>query len=93
MELAEHVHQLLGLDCVGEGRPAAEVGEEHRDLSPVADQDRVVPRGDDCVRKLGREEPLEPAQPLEFVDLGPDALLQRPVELLDLVVVALHAQK
>jgi hypothetical protein len=42
VELAEHPHQLLGLDGIDEARPPAEVGEEHRDLPAVAPQDRLV---------------------------------------------------
>ena len=59
VELAEDTHQLLGLDRIDEARPAAKVGEEHRDLPTVAGEDRLVPRRDDHVGELRREEPLQ----------------------------------
>jgi len=57
VELREHAHQLLGLDDVDEVRPPTQVCEEHRHLAPVAAQDRLVARGNDRLRQLGREEP------------------------------------
>src|SRR4029079_11154871 len=57
VELAEHAHQLLPLAGVDEGPPAAQVDEDHRDLPPMAAQDRLVARRDDRFCQLGREEP------------------------------------
>ena len=100
VELAEDAHQLLGLDRVDEVRPAAQVGEEHRDLPPVAAKDRLVAGGDDRVGELRRQEPLQPSQPLQLGDLRLHALLERPVQLgelsrlrLDRVVVALDPEQ
>ena len=93
MEIAEHAHQLLRLDRVGEVRVAAQVAEEHGHLPPVAAQDGVVTGVDDRVRELRRKEALQAPQPLQLLDLVVDALLERPVQLLDLVVVALDAQE
>src|SRR6478735_7748866 len=99
VELAQRAHQLLGLDGIGEVRPAAQVGEEDRDLPAVAAQNRFVARGHDRIRELGREEPLEPLQPFELAELRLHALLQRSVQIqqlrslgLDGVVVALDPQ-
>ena len=93
MELAEHPHQLFGLDRVREARPAAEVGEEHRDLPAVAGEDRLVAGRDDRLGELRREESLEALQALELLDLRLHALFERPVQLLDRVVVALDPQQ
>ncbi len=93
MELAEHEHQLFRLDGIGEARPAAQVGEDHRDLAAVAGEDRLVAGGDDRLGELRRQESLEALHPLELLDLGIDALRERPVELLDRVVVALDAEQ
>ena len=73
MKLAEYPHQLLRLDRVDEARPPAEVGEEHRELAAMAEQDRLVARRDDRLGELWREEPLEPPKPLDLPDLAPHA--------------------
>src|SRR5439155_20441563 len=99
VELAEHAHQLLGLDCVDEARPAAQVGEEHRDLPAMAAEHRLVSRGDDRVGELWGEEAPQAPQSLELADLRLHALLERMVEpgefrrlRLDRVVVALNPE-
>ena len=93
VELAEHAHQLLGLDRVGEARPAAEVGEDHRHLTAVTGEDRLVAGGDDGLGELRREEPLELLHAVELLELGLHALLERAVQLRDLVVVALDPEQ
>src|SRR5262249_49788132 len=74
-------------------RPAAEGGKEHRDLPTVAGQDRLVSGRHDRVGDVRREEPTQPPQALELLDLSAHALLEREVELLDLVVIALDAEQ
>ena len=93
VELAQHPQQLLRLHPVDEARPAAQVGEEDRHLAAMAAEDRLVARGDDRLRDLRRQEPAELPHPLDLLDLRLHPLLQRPVQLLDRVVVALDAQK
>ena len=100
VELAQHAHQLLGLDGVDEARPPAQIGEEHRDLAAVAAQDGLVTGGDDRVRELRREEPSESLQSLELLELRAHPLLERPVQIeqlgglaLDRVVVALDPEQ
>ena len=92
MELAQHPQQLLGLHPVDETRPAAEIGEENRHLAAMAAQDRLLTRREDRLRHLGRQEPAELPRPLELLDLRLDPLLERAVQLLDRVVVALDPQ-
>ena len=100
MKLAQDAHQLLRLDRVGEARPAAEVGEEHRDLAAMAAQDRLVARRDDRVGELRRQEAAQLPEPLQLLDLAGHAFLERPVELaqlrglfLDRVVVPLDPEQ
>ncbi len=93
VELAEHAHHLLRLRGVGEPRPPAEVGEDHRDLSPVASEDRLVTGRDDRVGELRREESPEPPEPLELGHLLLDAPLERAVQLRNGVVVALDPEQ
>src|SRR3954468_1383233 len=93
VELAQHPQQLLRLDPVHEARPTAQVGEEDRHLPAVTAENRLVARGHDRFRDLGRQEAAELPHPLELLDLSLDPLLQRLVQRLDRVVVALDAQK
>jgi hypothetical protein len=48
----------------------------------MARQDRLVPRRDDRLGELGREESLQTLQPLELLDLRPHTFFERPVQLL-----------
>jgi hypothetical protein len=100
VELPEHTHQLLRLDRVDKARPAAQVGEEHRDLPAVALQNWVVARAHERISELRREEAAEPLQPLELLELRPHAFFERSVQLeqlyglrLDRVVVALDPKQ
>jgi len=100
VELAEDHHNVLRFARLGEGGEAVEVAEEHGNLAPVRLQRRIVARGDDEVRELGRKEAPQPCQPLDLADLVLDARFERTVQfrqfqrlLLDAVVVLLHAQE
>jgi hypothetical protein len=42
VKFVEHPHQLFRLDRLDERRPAAQVGDEHRDLPAVTGQERLV---------------------------------------------------
>ena len=98
--LAEHQHQVLGLDGLGERREAAQVAEHDRDLLPVALEERLVARRHDELGDLRRQEAPQPPRALELGDLLLDALLELAVPRgqlgrlrLDRVVVALDAQQ
>src|SRR5262245_321043 len=100
VELSEDAHQLLGLDGVDEVRPAAQVGEEHRDLAAVAAKNRLVAGGDDRIGELRREEPPQALEPPELLELRLHALLEGAVEIdelrglgLDRVVVPLDPEQ
>ena len=88
MVLAQHAHDLLGLGGLGEGGEAAEVEEHHGHLAPVGLERVLGAAGHDQLGELGREEALEPAQPLELGDLLLDPLLERPVPVGELLVQA-----
>ena len=79
--VGEHGHDLLGLHGLGERREPAEVAEHHGDLAAVALEKRLVARGDDQLDQLRREEPLQPADPFELLDLLAYALLECLVPL------------
>ncbi len=79
----EDGHRLLGLGHLGECREAAEVGEDRRDLAPVALEEGLVAGLDDQPGDLGREEAAEPSEPFEGLDLGGHALLELPVPLFE----------
>ena len=98
--LAEHQHQVLGLDGLGERREAAQVAEHDRDLLAMALEERLVAGRHDELGDLRREEAAQPSRSLELGDLLLDALLELPVPRgqlcrlrLDRVVVALDAQQ
>jgi hypothetical protein len=98
--VVKDAHDLLGLGGLGEGGEGAQVAEHHRDVAPMALQERLVAGGHDQVGQLGREEPAQPAQPLQLLDLLLDPLGEGAVPLgqlgrlpLDGLVVALDAQQ
>ena len=72
--LPEDHHQLLGLGGFGEGREAAEVEEDDRHFPAVRLQGVLRAPRHDQLGELGREEALEPAQPLELAHLLGDLL-------------------
>src|SRR5262249_61142375 len=71
----------------------AEVEEDDDDLTAVALERIVGTTADDGLREGGREEALETREPLELHHLVLHAVLERPVELRELVVKALDAQQ
>src|SRR2546427_1598130 len=79
-------HDLLGLGGLGEGREAAEVEEDHGDLSAVALQGILGVSADDHFGELRREEAVEPRKAFELTDLRLHALLKGPVPFGELVV-------
>src|SRR5207244_3977947 len=68
VELTQHPQQLLRLHPVDEACPAAQVGEENRNLPAVTAENRLVARGHDRFRYLRRQEAPELPHPLELLD-------------------------
>ena len=88
--LAQHGHDVLGLDALRERDEAPQPARDDGDLAPVALEEGLVPRGHEQLRDLRREEPAQLRDPL----------LEPLVEALELgglrlhrVVVALDAQQ
>ena len=90
--LAQHAHDLLGLGGLREGGEAAQVQEHHGDLAPMALQRVLGVAADDQLGELGREEALEPLEPLELGELLLHAPLERAVPVGELVVEQLDPQ-
>ena len=76
MIFAEHSDHLLRLGGLGEGGEAAQVAEQDDDVAAVVFEDRLAARRDDRLHDLRRQKPLQPADPLDFVDLRRDPLLK-----------------
>jgi len=72
---------------------AAQVEEHDDDLAPVALERIVGAPVDDRLGEGGREEALEPREPLELGHLLAHPLLERAVQLRQLVVEALDPQQ
>src|SRR4029453_17964584 len=87
------LQEPLRLDGLDEAGPAAKVGEEHRDLASMTRENRLVARRDDRVCELRGQESLEPPEPFELLDVRLHPPLERPVQLLDRVVVALDPEQ
>src|SRR5205807_1633861 len=64
--LPQHAHDLLRLGGLGEGGEATQVEEHDDDLAPVALERIVGAAVDDRLGERGREEALEPREPLEL---------------------------
>jgi hypothetical protein len=88
--LAEHRHHLLRIGGLGEGGEAAQVEEHDRDLAAMALQRILGAAGDDQLGELRREEALQPADPLELAHAVGHALLEAPVQLGELALLAQH---
>ena len=67
--LAEHAHDLLRLGGLREGGEAAQVEEDDGHLAPMGLERILGAAGHDQLGELGREEALEPPEPLELADL------------------------
>ena len=92
MIFGQHGHDVLGLGGLGEGREAAQVAEQGDDLAAVVLQHLLVAGRDDRLGKLRRQEPAQPADPLQLVDLAVHLGFQALVQRLHLVVQRLDAQ-
>ena len=91
--LAEHAHHLFRLGRLGEGGEPAQVEEHHGDVAPVALERILGAAGDDQLGELWREEALEPAQALELGHLLLHPMLERVVQLAQLVVKRFDAEQ
>ncbi len=90
---AEHRHHVLRLGGFGKGGKAAHVAEQHDDIAPVMIEDRLAAGRDDGFHDLRRQKPLQPADPLDFVDLRCDPLLQGPVQRSELGCLLLQTPR
>ncbi len=85
-------HDVLGLGGLGKRGETTEVAEQRGDLAPVVFQDLLVARRHDRLGKLRRQEPAQPANPLELLDLGRHLGFEAEVQHLHFVVQRLDAQ-
>ena len=94
--LAQHGHDVLGLDALRERDEALQPARDDGDLAPVAVEERLVARGDEQLRDLRREEPPQPRRSSSSTCCSRSRLVEA-LELgglrLDRVVVALDPQQ
>jgi hypothetical protein len=73
------VQHLLGLSGLSEGGVAAKIAEHDDDLTAMAFEDLLVALRDDQLGQLRREEPLQPPDTAQFLDLFSDPCFETAV--------------
>ena len=82
---AQKVKDLLGFGGLGKGGVAAQIAEHDDDLAAMAFEDLLVALRDNQFRKLRREEPFQPTDTPQFLDLFSDPRFETAVQLRHLV--------
>ena len=85
MVFAQEVEHFLGLSGFCKGGVAAQIAEHDDNVAAMTFEDLLVPVRDDQFGKLGCQEPLQPPDAAQFVDLLGDPRFQAAVELRDLL--------
>src|SRR5204862_5261483 len=85
MVLTQELQHLLRLGGLGEGGVAAQIAEHHNDFAAMAFEDLLVTLRDDQFGKLRSEEPLQPADAAQFVNLLGDPRFEPAIEFADLL--------
>ena len=79
MILAEEVEHFLGLGRLRERGVTAQIAEHDDDLAAMTFEDLFVPVRDDEFGKLRCEEPFQPPDPPQFLDLFRDPRFETAV--------------
>src|SRR6516225_7607489 len=85
MIFAKEFENFFGFGGLCEGGVAAQIAEYDNDLAAMTFEDLLVTLRDDEFGELWREEPLQPPDPAQLLDLSGDARLQLAVQLSDLL--------
>ena len=88
MILVQDLHHLFGLCCIRKGREAPQVAEDHGDLTPVALQQSLIPRGDEQFGQVRGKETLHAVHAFQRRELLGNPLLERAIPRRDLLEVA-----